>query len=252
MQVILSPAKNLNLEPQPSWIPSGEPRFHEEAAVIMEHLSKKSSDDLRELQQISQKLAQLNYQRNQEWLPNGQGGKAAALAFNGDVYQGLQAWQWNAEDWEYAQRHLLILSGLYGVLRPADHIQPYRLEMGTNLKVADKPDLYHFWQKPLEDYFKEELKEPALVNLASKEYAQAFKQLDLNAPVLEVDFKEEYRGKFRVMSFYAKRARGKMANFIIQNRLEQLEELKAFALDNYRFNPELSTGDKFVFTRPKP
>lgn len=204
-----------------------------------------------DLQGVSKNLAELNHQRNQEWVADHNGGvKQAVLAFKGDVYQGLEAEKWTESDMTFAEQNLAILSGLYGVLRPNDVIKPYRLEMGTNLNVARKKNLYAYWKKDIQNLFKEEFgHEQQVVNLASKEYFKALSSAEIKNPVLNVDFKDKSKGSYKIISFFAKKARGLMANYIVQNRISEKGELKDFNLANYYFDTKSSTEDHFIFLR---
>lgn len=207
-----------------------------------------------ELQKISRDLAKLNRQRNLErnFDDTFSGGRQAALAFKGDVYLGMEAENWSEGDMTFANGQLWILSGLYGIVQPNTMILPYRLEMGTKLPIGRKANLYEFWKPVLADFLAAYLApEEVIVNLASNEYAHALKQLSLPNPLLEVDFLDKSKGDYRILSFFAKKARGMMANYIVQNRISDWEELKDFNLAGYYFDPIRSTEQKFVFLRDK-
>jgi cytoplasmic iron level regulating protein YaaA (DUF328/UPF0246 family) len=206
-----------------------------------------------ELQKISKTLAELNRQRNLSWdINNIPHGKQAGLAFSGDVYLGMQAENWSEPDMDFANNTIWILSGLYGLLQPNTMILPYRLEMGTALAIGRKANLYKFWQPVFANFVKEELSDTeTIVNLASKEYAQAFSQLNLPNLIIEIDFLDYSKGKYKILSFFAKKARGMMANFIVQNRINDWRELKDFNLAGYYFDESRSTNTKLVFLRDK-
>lgn len=253
MIALLSPAKSLDFEQEAPVRAGVAPALQEEAAQVMRKLATFDQAALRQLQSISADLAALNFERNQDWdSAHPRQVKSAVFAFNGDVYTGLEARNWSPEDLDYADRHLRILSGLYGLLKPSDKIQPYRLEMGTALELNGKKNLYEFWTKPLQTYFQEHIEaDRPLINLASKEYFKALETAKLPNPVYEVDFKEKYPGGYRIVSFFAKKARGRMANYMVQNRLTDPQSLKDFNLDHYYFDAERSGEKHFVFLRDK-
>lgn len=254
MKVLLSPAKTLDFESDLKIGPAVEPFFPDASRKIGNKLSKLSAPKLMSLQKISKDLAQLNRQRNLNWdIDRSAEGRQAALAFKGDVYLGLEAERWSEADMEFAANRLWILSGLYGILQANSLILPYRLEMGTPLAIGRKPNLYHFWASYLHDFISKELESSdTLVNLASKEYAQVIKQLNLPNPVIEVEFLDQAKdGSYRVLSFFAKKARGIMANYIVQNRINDWRELKDFNLAGYYFDSSRSEERKFVFLRDK-
>ena len=205
---------------------------------------------------ISEQLADLNYERFQalaKGLPDNEA-KPAIFAFNGDVYRGLDATSLGHDDLDWAQDHLRMLSGLYGALRPFDLIHPYRLEMGSRLSTRRGNNLYDFWGDRISKLLNEDGIEPAepVLNLASKEYFTAVKRKALKADVIEAVFREEQNGKSRIISFYAKYARGLMARWVIQNRVTQIELLKSFDLEGYRYDHSTSSAKQLVFTRPQP
>ena len=212
-----------------------------------------------EMQSISKNLAELNYHRNQEWNPNVSLDKTkqAVSAFSGDVYLGLNESDFSSTDYEYAQSHLRILSGLYGILRPLDLLQAYRLEMGTQLKTTRGKNLYEFWKMRITDIVNDELlvhsnlEERILVNLASDEYFKAIKTDKIKGRIIQPVFMDESNGQYKVLSFFAKRARGLMVRFAIKNRLNQMEQLKAFDAEGYLYNEAMSTEGRWVFTRTK-
>lgn len=254
MIAILSPAKNLEFNRNIRTSLHSEPIFKEEAFELVEETRKYSPPELSSLMKISDELSELNFFRYVDWTleHNITNSKQAGLAFAGAVYQGLKAEEFNDHQLEYAQIHLRILSGLYGVLRPLDIIQPYRLEMGTKLTNKKGKDLYAFWKEKITDYFNEELsyhKDNILLNLASKEY---FSSIDINnfsGNVITPVFKEYRNGAYKNITIYAKRARGLMAKFIVENEIESIEELKRFEEEGYLYNEALSNDRELVFTR---
>ncbi len=253
MIAVISPAKTLDFNSDQSIGPESIPYFVEDAARVNRKLRSLSRKKLRELQNISVQLAAQNFQRNQDWNPDHQTDtRQAALCFKGDVYLGMQAQKWSEADMNYAAEHLKILSGLYGVLRPTDLIKPYRLEMGTKLPVGRRKDLYHFWSDRLKKYFKEQIdSEQLIVNLASNEYFEAIRVAKLKNPILSVEFKDYSNGEYRVLSFFAKKARGMMADFMVRNRIDNPEALKSFITESYYYDDKSSSNDKFVFLRDK-
>ena len=254
MLAILSPAKTLDYSPQRLVSRKTNCEFLKDSEELIGGLSKLSSKDVGKLMGISEKLADLNRERFQTWtvpFPKG-AAKQALLAFKGDVYQGFDLECFSEEDWRFAQDHLRILSGLYGLLRPLDQMLPYRLEMGTKLKTTRGKNLYEFWGTQLTDSLNKALKrqgDDILVNLASNEYYGAVKKEALKARVITPVFKDTKNGKLKIISFYAKLARGLMADFIIRNRIEGVEDLKGFAAAAYGFDASLSEGSTLVFTR---
>ncbi|MGE4064030.1 MAG: peroxide stress protein YaaA [Rhodospirillaceae bacterium] len=250
---LLSPAKRLDFSPPPSFANASQPALLKDTALLAAHSKLLSRADLRRLMEISAKLADLNYERFQSFDPkNRTNVKPAIFAFAGDVYMGFDAKTLNADDVAFTQRHIAILSGLYGVLRPLDAIQPYRLEMGTRLRTERGSDLYAFWRASVARYINQltaALTAPTIVNLASDEYWSAVDVDALEAPVVQPVFKEIKAGKARIVSFLAKKARGMMARFIVQQRLTTPEDLKRFATDGYAFDPKASQGAQLVFTR---
>lgn len=253
MIALISPAKTLDFDSDLQLGKLTEPKFLSQAENVMVALRKKSAKQLQKLQGISANLAALNYERNQNWNARDiLNGRQAALAFKGDVYLGLEAHKWLEADMDFARNHLLILSGLYGLLKPSDAILPYRLEMGTKLSVSRKGDLYRYWKKDLKEHFEKELgEEEVILNLASNEYFKAIASAGIKNPIIDVSFKDLNKGKYKVLSFFAKKARGRMANFIVQNRINSTEELKDFNLDNYYFEPKSSSPGHLVFLRDK-
>ena len=221
---------------------------------IVHELNAYSIDQLSSLMKVSDKLAELNYLRYKSWhYPfEKQKGRQALFAFKGDVYVGLDAFSLNDSEINFIQNKLTILSGLYGVLRPLDLILPYRLEMGTKLTVSGKKDLYDFWGSKITKLINDDIQESGddfLVNLASNEYFKSINKKQLKVPVITPVFKDLKNGNYKIISFYAKKARGLMTRFIVQNQITDPEELKAFNLDGYYFNNQLSREYNPVFTR---
>lgn len=257
MLFLLSPAKNLDFAPAPDAPEATKPALTKDLGELVDVAKDLSARDLKRLMGISDNLADLNHQRFQAFKTRGKpaSSKQAALAFNGDVYQGLDAATLAPRELAYAQDHVRILSGLYGVLRPLDAIQPYRLEMGTRLKNPRGADLYAFWGDRVAKELNKAAKghdDPTVVNLASKEYFGVVDRGALKPPVLTAVFKEEKDGKLRQLQFYAKRARGLMARWAAQNRPTRLDDIKDFDLEGYAFAPNASRDDEWVFTRPQP
>lgn len=252
MKIVISPAKSLDYT---SALPTQrftEAAFLSKSETIQKTLKKKKPKDLMELMSISEKLADLNWQRNQDWqLPfTPENARPAVYAFNGDVYVGLDAYTIPEEKLAVLQEKLRILSGLYGLLKPLDLIQEYRLEMGTSLQVGTKKNLYEFWKKIITDALNKELQKNELfINLASNEYFSAVDVKSLKVPVITPEFKDYKDGKLKMISFFAKKARGLMVRYIIDNNVETLDELKNFNYEGYAFDANLSQGNKLVFTR---
>ena len=254
MLSVISPAKKLDFETPATTDIHSQPDFLDASRQLIDILRDYSPQQLSELMGISDKLAGLNAARFGEWQPPFTPGNAkpAAQAFQGDVYVGLEAASFSNDDNAFAQRHLRILSGLYGLLRPLDLIQPYRLEMGTRLANPAGKDLYAFWRETLTTALDQAVAESGsqvLVNLASNEYFKAIDKKRLEARVITPIFKDEKSGQFKIISFYAKKARGLMTAWMIRERLKDPEELKAFDVAGYAFNPAMSEGDTLVFTR---
>ena len=254
MLAILSPAKTLDYSSPQLVSRKTKCEFLKDSEELIEGLRQLSSMRLGKLMSISEKLADLNRDRFQAWklpFPRGEA-KQALLAFKGDVYEGFELERFTEADWAFAQDHLRILSGLYGLLRPLDQMLPYRLEMGTKLKTRRGKDLYEFWGMQLTESLNKALKrqgDDILVNLASNEYYGAVQKGALKAQVVTPVFKDVRNGKLRFISFYAKLARGLMADFIIRNAIEEVEDLKGFAVDGYAFDASLSDDDTLLFTR---
>jgi len=254
MIIILSPAKTLYDHPPVHFEKFTESAFMPEADKIISVLKKKKPAQLAKLMDISPKLAELNFQRFQAWEPpfNLENSWQAVLMFNGDVYQGLKAETFSAAEFETAQQTIRILSGVYGLLKPLDLIQPYRLEMGIPISIAKKKNLYEFWKAKITTLLNQELVETSqsiLVNLASKEYFSAIDSKKLKARIITPSFKELKGGQYQMVSYYAKRARGLMSRFIIMNNITNPEEIKTFDIEGYYFNNQLSNENEWVFTR---
>lgn len=256
MIILLSPAKNMNFDAG-DWPAPTRPRFLKESREIAAAARALSPAKLKSLMSISEALAALNHQRFVEFLGDGRANaqKPAALAFNGDVYLGLSAKTMDATDFAFAQEHVRILSGLYGLLRPLDAIEPYRLEMGSKLKTARGKTLYDFWGDAIARDLEKALKphdDQTIVNLASVEYFSAVAPTAVKSRVVTVNFREEKDGKLRSLQFFAKRARGMMARFAIDSRIRCADDLKAFNVEGYCFRDNGSTADEWLFARPQP
>ncbi|MDG1025659.1 MAG: peroxide stress protein YaaA [Gammaproteobacteria bacterium] len=254
MLIVVSPAKSLDFETKAPSKKFTEPDYLQESTQLVGQLQKLSPDDFSELMHISSSLGELNHQRFANWhtpfdLDNA---KQAIFAFKGDVYIGLEAEQFSTADLNFAQNHLRILSGLYGLLRPLDLMQPYRLEMGSRFQNKKGKNLYEFWGNRLTDNLNEifeQDKKPVLVNLASKEYFNAIKPSSLNAEIISPVFKDFSNGKYKIVSFFAKKARGYMAAYIIKNRIKDPKKLREFDVEGYRYSEDESTASEPVFLR---
>lgn len=252
MKLVISPAKSLDFESKLPTTKSSEAAFLEQSQKLNALLRKKSVKGLSKLMHISDALGQLNYERNQNWeLPfTKDNARPAIYAFNGDVYRGLDAYTIPENKREQLQNTVRILSGLYGLLKPLDLIQAYRLEMGTKMAVGSKKNLYEFWKKDIVTQLNNELKaDEVLVNLASNEYFKAIDIKALKVPVVTIDFKEYKDGKYKIIAIYAKVARGLMARYIVDTNAKTIDDLKGFRKEGYGFSDELSTENHLVFTR---
>ena len=252
MKIVVSPAKSLNFESPLPIQNYTESLFLKEAETIQKTLKKKKPKQLMELMDISEKLADLNWERNQNWsLPfSPENARPAVFAFDGDVYTGLDAYTIPTDKFPILEDKLRILSGLYGVLKPLDLMQPYRLEMGTSLPIGTKKNLYEFWKKKVTASLNSELqKDELFINLASNEYFSAVDTKTLKVPVITPEFKDYKDGKLKMISFFAKKARGLMVRYIIDTNAETIEDLKQFNYDGYAFDANLSKGNTLVFTR---
>ena len=254
MIILMNSSKTLNFE-QPAHLSKyTTPEFLDDSEQLVARLQKLSVSDFSRLMGVREKLAVLNVKRYKSWLksPAGSDAKQALLAFSGDIYAAVDADRYKIKDFDFAQKHLRILSGLYGILRPLDLIQPYRLEMATKLKTDRGQDLYRFWGTRINASLNELLKREksgVLVNLASAEYFKAANPKVLRADVITPVFKEYKDPSYRVVAIYAKKARGLMCDYIIQNRITRVEDIQAFKSDGYRFAPPLSSQSDWVFTR---
>ena len=257
MLAVISPAKKLDFETDAPAGKHTQPQFLDDSEILVEMARGLSRGDLARTMKLSDKLADLNYKRYQAFsrpftLANA---KPAALIFNGDTYVGLGAGTFEKDDLAFAQDHLRILSGLYGLLRPLDLIQPYRLEMGARFTPPRGGDLYGFWDGRLTAAINDVIRtqpDPSVINLASREYFKAVHVSDLEGPVITPVFKEVKAGVAKVLGMVAKRARGAMARYMIKNRLESPHQLKSFSEDGYAFRPELSGDREWVFAREQP
>ena len=255
MIILLSPAKQLDFSEPAITLNGSQPVLTKRTKELSKTTAKLTASDLQSLMGLSEDLATLNRERFKAFDAASTDGLQAALAFNGEVYRGLDARALSADDLDWAQSRLRILSGLYGVLKPLDRIQPYRLEMGTKLKNAKGANLYEFWGEDIAQSISADLDgqaERTIINLASVEYSKAARLKSVDARVITVDFKEEKDGQLRALMVYAKKARGMMARWIIENRIETSDRLKDFAVEGYRFDQEGSTPEKLLFTRPQP
>ena len=252
MKIVLSPAKSLNFDKQLPTFNYSEPRFLKQAITIQNTLKKKNPKALSQLMDISDKLAELNWQRNQEWttpftLDNA---RQAIFTFDGDVYAGLDVYSLPVEKLPFLQDKLFILSGLYGLLKPLDLMQAYRLEMGTSLAIGKNKNLYEFWKKTITQTLNEDLQTGELfINLASNEYFSAVDVKTLKVPVITPEFRDYKDGKLKMISFFAKKARGMMVRYIIDANVETIDDLKEFNYDGYSFDANLSKNNVLVFTR---
>ncbi len=254
MLAILSPAKSLDFENPSVTEKFTKPNFVDESSVLVKQLRQLSEQEIGDLMSISENLSSLNKERYESWKPEFEPNEAkqAVLAFKGDVYQGLEADQLSEGDLLYAQEHLRILSGLYGLLRPLDLIHPYRLEMGTKLKVNGYSNLYDFWGSQLTEALNKAMEQAntsTLVNLASNEYFKAVKPKGINGEIITPVFKDEKNGKLKVISFYAKKARGQMARYLIENKIDTVDGLKGFNEGGYAYQEGLGKKGELVFAR---
>ena len=257
MLAVISPAKKLDFETAPKFKDHTLPQFIKDTEILVKTARKMSRAKLKQTMKLSDTLAELNYQRYQNFSTPFHLGNAkqAAWVFNGDTYVGLKADTLNKREMAFAQKHLRILSGLYGVLRPLDLIQPYRLEMGARFNPPHRANLYDFWDSRITDNLNallDDQNDKTLVNLASSEYFKSVRAKELVGPVLTPIFREIKDGQSRTIGMFAKQARGTMARFIITNRVDKTEGLKDFNLSGYQFRSDLSDDNKWVYTRPQP
>ena len=254
MITIISPAKTLDMETPVNSPIQSEPVFLNKSNQLVSVLKKKKATELSQLMGISPKLAQLNFERFQEWATpyNEEKSRPAVFAFRGEVFTSLDIDTFSEKDINYTQNHLRILSGLYGLLRPMDNILAYRLEMGTKLSIDKKKNLYEFWGDEITNYLNEDLapqKDDILINLASNEYYKSINPKKLKAKVYTPVFKDNKNGQYKVISFFAKKARGHMLRFILKNQVSTPADLKHFEEDGYYYNESLSNNNTFTFTR---
>ena len=254
MLFLLSPAKSLDYETQMPPIAATQPQFVPQSTELISTLKKKSAKHIAELMDLSDALAKLNVDRYKAWSSTFTEANArpAVLAFNGDVYEGLDAKSLKSKDLQWAQDHVAILSGLYGVLRPLDWMQPYRLEMGTSLANHKGNNLYKFWGSQIADYLNERLngeREPIIINLASQEYFKSVDRKALKARVIECVFEDYKGGKYKIISFNAKRARGLMTRYAVTHQVKNPQGLEGFNLEGYVFDASVSEPDRKVFRR---
>ncbi len=254
MLTVISPAKTLDFETPLTTDEHSQPQFLSESRQLISELRELNPDDISALMKISPALGELNHQRFMNWTTpfTPDNARAAALAFKGDVYMGMLPQDFTKRDFQFAQKHLRILSGLYGLLKPLDLIQPYRLEMGTRFENSQGKDLYSFWDHKITEALNADLKaskSKILVNLASNEYFKSVKKTALDAEIVTPVFKDLKNGNYKIISFYAKKARGLMSAYIVKNRPKTLDDLKEFDCEGYRYQAALSSGAELVFTR---
>jgi len=254
MLIVISPAKKLDYDTPSKTKKFTMPEYLDESAKLIKTLRNYSAMDLAELMNLSMNLAELNFDRYYQWKKNyGENeAKQCLLAFKGDVYAGMDAENFKAKDLDYAQSHLRILSGLYGLLRPLDLMMPYRLEMGTRLENERGKNLYEFWGEMITDGINKQLKsqkDDILINLASNEYFKSVKAKKIEGRIITPQFKENKNGSYKMIGIYAKKARGLMTRFILLNRLKDPQDIKSFDYEGYQFNESLSKDNQWVFTR---
>ncbi|APU48936.1 peroxide stress protein YaaA [Acinetobacter junii] len=254
MLALISPAKTLDYETALPTDTYTQPRLLEQSQQLIDVCRKLSATEIASLMTVSEKIANLNVERFRDWNAefNFSNARQALFAFKGDVYTGLDAYHLKDQDIDFAQQHLRMLSGLYGLLRPLDLMMPYRLEMGTKLKNTRGNNLYEFWGSIITDQINQDLAEidaKLLVNLASDEYYKSVNEKKIQAEIIKPVFLDQKNGKYKVISFYAKKARGLMARYLIENKLSQVEQLKAFDSEGYYFDAESSSDKELVFKR---
>lgn len=257
MLMVISPAKTLDYSIPPSTSRHTLPQYLEHSRELIDGLRQLAPAEVAALMGVSDKIATLNVARFGSWTPDftPENAKQALLAFKGDVYTGLAAEDFQEDDFDFAQRHLRMLSGLYGLLRPLDLMQPYRLEMGTKFANPRGKDLYAFWSERISDWLKADLAaqgDDVLLNLASNEYFSAVRRARLQARVVDVEFRDLKNGDYKIISFYAKKARGLMARHVIKQRVSTVDELREFGDQGYRYSTERSSADTLVFLRDTP
>lgn len=254
MLLVISPAKTLDFDTPAKTERFSQPDFLADSQLLIDRARMYSALDIMEVMQVSMKIAELNVDRFANWHTpfSPENAKQAVLAFKGDVYTGLEAETFSEDDFIFAQEHLRILSGLYGLLRPLDLMQAYRLEMGRKVDNPRGKNLYEFWGELITEALNMQLQQLGsryLINLASSEYFKSVKPKVLKGEVITPEFKDWKNGQYKMMGVYAKKARGQLSRYVIQNKLTEPEAMKAFNVDGYRYNDELSTGKKYVFTR---
>ena len=254
MLFLISPAKSLDYDTRPHVASHSKPLFTRHSAELIELLKTKTPQQISTLMKLSDALAGLNVARYQAWSPRltVKNSKQAVLAFNGDVYEGLEAKTLSPQQLDWAQSHVCILSGLYGVLRPLDRMQPYRLEMGTALATPKGKNLYQYWGSQIADYLNQRAAEdisPVIINLASEEYFKVVDRKVLKARVVSCVFEECRAGRYKVISFMAKRARGLMVRYAVEKKVTTVKKLEHFCAEGYRFNAAASAPDRLVFRR---
>lgn len=254
MLALISPAKTLDYETVLPTEKFTQPRLLDHSQELIEVASKLSASEIASLMSVSEKIATLNAERFRDWQPefNFANARQAIFAFKGDVYTGLNAYQLEKQDIDYAQKHLRMLSGLYGLLRPLDLMMPYRLEMGTKLKNTRGNNLYEFWGNTITETINTDLAQAEselLVNIASDEYYKSVKESKIKAEIIKPVFLDQKNGKYKVISFYAKKARGLMARYLLENKIERAEDIKSFNTEGYYFDAESSLKGELVFKR---
>ncbi|TRX35614.1 peroxide stress protein YaaA [Flavobacterium restrictum] len=252
MKIVISPAKSLNFDKTLPVQQHSEATFLKESRLVHSVLKQKTPNELGQLMAISDKLSDLNWQRNQAWKTpfSTENARPAVYTFDGDVYTGLDAFTIPADKIPVLQDRLRILSGLYGYLKPLDLMQAYRLEMGTKLPIGESKNLYEFWKPIVTKALNKELtKDELFINLASTEYFSVIDVKTLKVPVITPDFKEYKNGKLKIISFFAKKARGMMVRYIIDTNAQTIDDLKGFDYEGYQFDANLSQGNHLVFTR---
>jgi len=257
MLIVVSPAKTLDYDTPPKTKTFTIPDYLDDSAELIHRMREFSALDISELMHVSSKIAELNFDRFEAWNKNftEKNAKQAVLAFKGDVYTGLDAESFTAKDFQFAQKHFRMLSGLYGLLRPLDLMQPYRLEMGTKLSTDRGKNLYEFWGSKVTEGLNAQLKKiksDKLINLASNEYFKVVKPKELKGEIITPAFKELKNGDYKMIGVYAKKARGLLSRYIIKNQLSDIEDIKSFDIDGYKFNKKLSRDNNWVFTRKIP
>ncbi|PZX50143.1 peroxide stress protein YaaA [Algoriphagus chordae] len=250
MLILISPAKTLDYS-APNFKESTQPDFQTDTRSLVRIMKKKSAKEIAELMHISDNLAELNDERFKTFQRDftSENSKQAILAFKGDVYTKIDVEEYSKSDFDFAQEHLRILSGLYGLLKPLDLIQPYRLEMGIKLENKKGKNLYEFWDKKISKAINAAAKGQAIVNLASQEYFKAVHKKSLKSPLINIEFKEYKDDSYKIIGFFAKQARGMMSNFAIKNRITEPEQLKTFNEDGYEYSEKLSSATDWVFVR---